>query len=112
MFVNNDYVTQTPGCVTGMLGNLEWESLQRRRQEARLVMLYRIQYGLVDILKDEYLKSDDRTRSRFSRERITKQVYANTFFPRTIVDCNKLPTTATGADSLEAFRAWVRAYPM
>ena len=41
----NDHLTRTPGCVTGMVNKLQWESLETRRRNDRLTMLYRIQHG-------------------------------------------------------------------
>lgn len=113
-FVKNDYKSRTPGCMTEMLRSLDWNTLQQRRKEARLGMLYRIQHDLVDIPKDKYLPlsnqskkntSDSITRIRFYQERTTGRMYTNTFFPRTIVDWNGLASTVTAAETLDAFRA-------
>ena len=95
-----------------MLRSLDWNTLQQRRKEASLGMLYRIQHDLVDIPKDKYLPlsnqsrkntSDSRTHIRFYQERITGRMYTNTFFPRTIVDWNGLASTVTA--TLDVFRA-------
>ena len=62
-YVFNDYSTRTPGCVTKMLDDLEWEPLEVRRRHDRLSMLYRMQHNLVDIADNRYLSSSDsRTR--------------------------------------------------
>ena len=93
--VLNDYSTRTPGCVTGMVNKLQWESLETRRRNDRLTMLYRIQHGLVDIHPDSYLQqSDRRTRGehRLFEERIGSETYSYSFFPRTIRDWNMLPS--------------------
>ena len=109
-FTTGDYTSKTPGSMTGMLQRLEWDPLEQRRKEARLSMLYRIQHDLVDIDKELYLKpSDSRTRSRFYRERISSQIYANTFFPRTMADWNQLAASVTAANTLEGFRASLHA---
>ena len=77
--------------MTEMLKSLDWNTLQQRRKEARLGMLYRIQHDLVDIPKDNYLSlsnqsrkntSDSRTRIRFYQERNTGRMYTNTFIPQ------------------------------
>ena len=39
-YVFNDYLTRTPGCITKMLNDLEWEPLEVRRRHDRLSMLY------------------------------------------------------------------------
>ena len=72
-------------------------------------MFYRIQHGLVDICKEDYLKGDSRTRTRFFQERITSKIYGNTFFPKSIVYWNRLPSSVTTTDSLEIFRARLTA---
>ena len=61
-YVLNDYSTRTPGCVTGMVNKLQWESLETRRND-RLTMLYRIQHGLVDVHPDSYLQQSRGTSS-------------------------------------------------
>ena len=88
-YVLNDYSTRTPGCVTGMVNKLQWESLETRRRNDRLTMLYRIQHGLVDLHPDSYLQqSDRRTRGehRLYQKRIGSETYSYSFFPRTIRD--------------------------
>ena len=52
-FVRNDY--NYASSVTEMMGALEWESLQQRRQQAKSVMMYRIVNSLVGIPPREYL---------------------------------------------------------
>lgn len=91
----------TPGCVYRMLHTLQWDSLPSSRQCNRLCMLYRCIHShryqaaryvsQVDINKDYYLQnSDRRTRSsqKFFQERISHDIYWDSFFPRTIIDCN------------------------
>ena len=46
-FVTGDY--RTTSSASDMISNLGWESLQHRRTEAKLVMMYRITFGLIDI---------------------------------------------------------------
>ena len=46
-FVTGDY--RTPSSVSDMISNMGWETLQQRRTQAKLVMVYRITYGLIDI---------------------------------------------------------------
>lgn len=106
-FVCNDYTSRTPGCVTNMMKNLGWDSLQSRRQDNRLAMLYRIENDLIDINRTDFLRSgDSRTRGghKFYQQRITCDIYRNSFFPRTIREWNSLPTSVAEAGSLEDFR--------
>lgn len=107
-FVYNDYTSRTPGCVTTMLEDLKWDTLQTRRRDNRLCMLYRIQNELIDINKSTYLKGgDSRTRGghKFYQQRVTSDVYRNSFFPRTIMEWNTLPARVAEAGSVEDFRS-------
>ena len=107
-YVYNDYTSRTPGCVTDMVNELGWESLQDRRQISRLCLLYKSHHGLVDIDKTAYLKpGDSRTRSHtgFYQEHIKNEVYYNSFFPRTIRDWNRLPNSLTSSTTVDGFRA-------
>ena len=42
MFVRRNYVYET-GSMTGIFGQLKWESLQKRRNDTRLILLYKVQ---------------------------------------------------------------------
>ena len=104
-YVYNDYTSRTPGCVTEMVKELGWESLQDRRQISRLSLLYKAHHGLVDIDKATYLKpGDSRTRSHtgFYQEHTAHEVYHNSFFPRTIRDWNRLPNSVTSVPTVPA----------
>ena len=61
-FVNRNYTEHTPGCVTNMIQSLGWESLQHRRYINRLIMLFKIQYGIIYIIPDFVQLNDQRTR--------------------------------------------------
>ena len=103
-YVCNNCTDRTPGCVTGMIQDLQWDSPEDRRHTSRLQMLFKIKHGLVDVDKGLHLKqSDSRTRgfSRFFQEGTASEVYYDSFFLRTIRDWNKLPLRVTSATSLE-----------
>lgn len=107
-FVTKDYTSRTPGCVTYMVNSLGWQSLEQRRKNSRLYMLYKIQHNLVDINRNLYIRSNDsRTRGphKLFQERTTNTIYRNSFFLRTVVDWNHLPVAAAAATSIEEFRA-------
>ena len=70
-YVYNDYTSCTPGCVTDMVNELGWESLEDRCQISRLCHLYKTHHGLVDIDKTAFLK-----------EHTKHEVHYNSFFPR------------------------------
>ena len=94
-FVHRSYTERTPGCVTNMVQSLGWESLQQRRYTDRLSMLFRIQHGLVDVTTD-YIQPNE-TLKRGSQSlcqlQATQDIYKFSFYPRTISDWNRLPTT-------------------
>ena len=52
-FVTNDYVGKSS--VTEMIADLGWDTLQKRRDLARLSMMYRILHNLADIPVEPYL---------------------------------------------------------
>ena len=109
-FVFNNYSDRNPGCVTNMLNKLEWEPLSNRRLNSRLIMLYR--FLNCDELKDsiDFLKrSDTRTRGRdrLYQDHSKHPALHHSFFPRTIREWNKLPTSLSGAPSLDLFKAYL-----
>jgi ribosomal protein L22 len=106
-FACNNYRDKTPGCVDNMLQSLQWNSLEERRKTNRLIMLHKINNGLVGIDKGQYLKhSDPRTRGaqRFYQHRADHVVLANSFFPRTLREWNSLPVHITANIKTETFR--------
>ena len=52
-FVTGDY--RTTSCPSQMIANLGWEPLYQRRANFKLIMVYRITYGLIDIPTPLYL---------------------------------------------------------
>ena len=105
-FVTNDYGRKSS--ITEMIADIGWDTLQKRRDLARLSIMYRIVHNLVDIPVEPYLTpSTSMTRghdSRFHQIRTTNNTYQQSFFPRTIVLWNQLPQTAASQTSLEAFQ--------
>ena len=90
-----------------MLSTLKWESLESRRKKSRLNLLYKINWGLVEVPKDMLTRSDRRTRGehKFRQLSTNKDVYKYSFFPRTITDWNNLPESIGMASSLESFKS-------
>jgi hypothetical protein len=54
-FVKNDYSRQSS--VTEMVNSLHWTTLQKRRDMARVNMLYKIKHDLVDVTPDPPLRN-------------------------------------------------------
>ena len=105
-FVSKDYLRTSS--VTEMISTLGWDTLQKRRDLARLSMMYRIVHHLVDIPVEPYLTpSTSMTRghdSRFFQIRTLNTTYQQSFFPRTVILWNQLPQTAVSQTTLEAFQ--------
>ena len=106
-YATNTYTQRTPGTVTNLLSNLQWEPLEERRSSARLQMLYKVNNGLVDLNPRLFYKpGDSRTRgNRLWYEGIAFSSHFDSFFPRTLRQWNHLPHSTTSAPTLEAFRA-------
>ena len=87
-YVNNDYHSRTPGCVTKMIDDLNCQPLKSAAGMKDLVCLvYRIQHDLVDIPIDRFLQvSDSPTRgpTKFFQETISDATYSNSFLPRIV----------------------------
>ena len=70
---------------TKMLTNIDWDTLQERRDLARLSMMYHIVHGLVDIPAESYLTpSTSTTRGHnfgFRQIRTSNSTYQQSFFP-------------------------------
>lgn len=106
-YVNNNYWDRTPGCVTKMVEDLGWQTLEAKRCNLRLMMLFKIQHGLVDITPGDVLRRHDRrTRGahRLYQPAASQNVYKFSFYPRTIRQWNALPTAVTDSVTLEAFK--------
>ena len=94
-FVTSNY-TREPGTVTTILQNLGWQTLENRRQMARLTLLYKSLNQEAAVNIPPYLtKPTTRTRQyhyqRFSRLSISTDTYKYSFIPRTISDGTTYP---------------------
>ena len=100
--------------VSNMLQHLEWKSLETRRKEARLIMLYKIINQEITINPGNILEKVTKP-SRSSDTFSYTIPFASTlnrqqsFYPRTIRDWNLLPAEAKSAGSVEAFKAQLHA---
>ena len=95
-----------------MLDELEWPSLEARRDQSFLLLFHKIHSGAVSIEKDKYLtpaRSLKSTRSSHSAQYCRYQTYSdalkNSFFPRTIPQWNSLSPSAVNSQTAEEFRA-------
>ena len=113
LYACNNYTERTQGCVTAMVNSLGWETLQDRRKMQRLTMLFKIKHNLVKIPEAESIvwSNNRRTRGshRLSVPYTSMTVYKMLFFPRTIRDWNKLPSSITDMQDIEAFKTALHA---
>ena len=110
-FVTGNY-NRTPGTVTRILSDLQWPTLQRRRQDARLYLLYRSIQGNIAVSLPSYITKQTRTTrhthpQRFLQVRASTQTYQNSFFPRTVRDWNDLPPDILEAPTAALFKTAV-----
>ena len=93
-FVTRNYTcTFEEGSMTGILEQLKWESLKKRRTDNRLILLYKGLKGKARIPTD-----DPKTRrcrnshsKAFQLPSASIEAYKCSFFPQTIRDWNDLP---------------------
>ncbi|VDI38372.1 Hypothetical predicted protein [Mytilus galloprovincialis] len=97
---------QNHSSVSKMLNNLEWRSLEQRRKDARLTMLFKIVNEKVAVTKEDRLIPPKRL-SRNMHDRSFQIPAASndyrkfSFFPRIIKDWNSLPPGVVSAPSVE-----------
>ena len=100
--------------VSDMLDELEWPSLEARREQSSLTFFYKIHSGTVSLDKDKYLTlalNLRRTRA-FHKSQYTKylacsEALKNSFFPRTIPVRNSLPSLVVSSKTPEEFKALI-----
>ena len=92
---NYNYET---GSMTGILGQLKWESLKKRRKDNRLILLYKGLKGKASVPTDDLIPKTRRCRNQHSMAFQTPiantDVYKGSFFPQTIRDWNAPPPPA------------------
>ena len=109
-FVINNY-KRTEGTVTDILSKLEWPSLQQRKKESRLVVMYKIHHQDIAVPIPEYIQRQTVSRTRqhhpakFRVMRPSTNVYKFSFFPRTILDWNELPPSLLESSKLSLFKS-------
>ena len=106
------------GSMIGILGQLKWESLKKRRKVNRLILLYKGLKGKARLPTDDLIPKTRRGRNQhsltFQIPSASKDVYKNSFFPQTIRDWNDLPESLISSselsdDSVSMFTSLVRA---
>ena len=104
--------------MTGLLKQLKWESLKKRRKDSRLIMLYKGLKGAASIPTNDLVPPIRRTRNHhslaFQIPMVATDIYKSSFFPQTIRDLNLLTDSLISAsecavDSVTEFTSLVRA---
>ena len=115
--MTRNYVYET-GSMTGILGQLKWESLKKMRKDNRLILLYKGLKGKARIPTDDLIPKTRRSRNQhslaFQIPSASKDLYQYCFFPHTIRDWNDLPESLISSselpdDSVSKFTSLVRA---
>ena len=88
-FVTRNY-NREEGSMTGILEQLKWESLKKRRKKNRLILLYNGLKGKARIPTGDIIPKTRRCRNQhsiaFQRPSASVEAYKSSFFPQTIRD--------------------------
>ena len=97
-----------------MLDELEWPSLETRREQSSLTFFYQIYSGTVSLDKDKYLTPAPnlrRTRasheSQYTRYLAYSDALKNSFSSSTIPMWNSLPFSVVSSKTIEEFKAQI-----
>ena len=110
--------TYETGSMTGILEQLGLESLNKKRKDSRLIMLYKGLKGAASIPTDDLVHPNRRTRNNHSLAFQTllagTDIYKSSFFPQIIRDWNSLTDFLMSAsecaeDSVTMFTSLVRS---
>ena len=116
-FVTRNYSYET-GSMTGILEELKWETLQKRRKDNRLILLYKGLKGKARIPTDDLIPKNRRCRNQhslvFQILSASIDAYKKSFFPQSIRDWNVLPDSLISSaelseDCVSKFTSLVRA---
>ena len=111
-FVAKDY-RRTDGMVTNILQELQWPSLEQRRQQIRLSIMYKIHHQAIAIPIPDYIHRQTAQTGQYhpQRFRIMKansNIYKYTYFPPTITKWNSLPTSVYDFMTVECFKNCIK----
>ena len=100
-FVTSNCSFET-GSMTGILENLKWQSLKKKRRDSRLILLYKGLKGAACIPIPPIMCSRNHHSPTFQTPATRTDIYKGSFFPQTIRDWNALPdlviTSAEGSE--------------
>ena len=112
-YVHHNY--ERTASVTNMIIQLEWNTLQQRRQMQKLTMLYKIVNALIAIdIRNHAEQAKRLTRSNQLHNYVpistNTSYYKASFFPSVIPSWNALPTQIKTAESLGNFKTQLQGF--
>ena len=97
-----------------MLDELEWPSLEARKEQSSLAFFYKIHSGTVSLDKDKVSNPAPNIRStrashkfQYTRYLAYSEALKNSFYPRTIPVWNSLPSSVVSSKTPEEFKALI-----
>ena len=108
--------TREEGCVTNALKLLNWPTLEKRRQVARLTLMYKCvtNQAAINIPCYVHHQSSLKTRAshplKFTPLQPSCDTYKYSFWPRTVIDWNSMPSDYLTIDSSTKFKATISDY--
>ena len=96
--------------VKGMLEDLQWQTLEQGRIDFRLVLLFQIVYGIVQVPPTNYLQPSLNTTSSknhnytYNARQAQTRYLKYSFFPYTTVVWNNLPSQLVNSPSVISFK--------
>ena len=111
-FVTNEY-KRVEGTVTKILDDLQWPSLEQRRKNNRLAIMYKIQNDQIAIPIPANVRSQTAIQTRqyhpqrFSIVPSHTDAYKYSFFPQTVKDWNSLNPSSYNAKSVNTFKEYI-----
>ena len=112
------YYTYEKGSMTDILKKLKWESLQKRRKDNRIILLYKGLKERAKIPTDDLIPKNRRCRNQhplaFQIPSASINAKLHSFFPQTIRNWNELPDSLISSaelpdDCVSKFTSLVRA---
>ncbi len=101
-FVKQDF--RQKSSVTKMMQDLKWESLESRRRQSRLALLYQIINQEIAVPFEDNPHLQPGCRGKFVHQDHKYRAFKESFYPRTIRDWNKLPESTKDSPSLATFK--------
>jgi hypothetical protein len=106
--LNKPFNYQKPSSVTTMIQQLNWQTLEQRRVNSDLILMYKVVHGLVAVPTSYLPPLSTRHYMNFIQYHCRINVYQHSFFPRVISHWNRLPTHILQLDSLDSFKAAIQ----